>query len=510
MGSNQIKVGALLSYSAIIFNIISGLIYTPWMVNQIGKSDYGLYILVTMFMTYFIMDFGLGQAIARYISKYRSEGEVEKANELLGLTTKLYLLIDLTIFITLIVVFFFISNIFKQLTPEEIQKFRIIYCIAGLFSLLSFPFSSLQGIFIAYERFIFLKLCDLILKISTIILMVIALFMGYKLFALVTINAGIGIIVVIIKFAHFRKNIPIKVNFRYFNKSLLYEIFKFSIWITIIGISQRLFLNITPTILGIFSGTTQIAIFAIGITISGYTETFATALNGLFLPKVTGLAVKKDNVEEITKLMIKVSRIQLFVVGILIIGVITLGKQFVVFWMGPDFARSYSVIVLLIVPGIITLTQEIGNTMLFVVNELKYRAFLFIGASTISVIISIILTPSMGALGAAIGIFIALVLCHVIGINIVYYKILKLNIPRFFRECHLKMIAPFSFSLLSGFLINAFIPAHNLITFLPKAIFLGVVYIIFMWFLGLNTYEKEMIRGLVRKTSAFFKKKQIQ
>lgn len=79
MGANQIKTGALLSYGSIIFNIISGLIYTPWMVHQIGKSDYGLYILVTMFMTYFVMDFGLGQAVARYIAKYRSEGEDEKA-----------------------------------------------------------------------------------------------------------------------------------------------------------------------------------------------------------------------------------------------------------------------------------------------------------------------------------------------------------------------------------------------------------------------------------------------
>jgi O-antigen/teichoic acid export membrane protein len=506
MGANQIKTGALLSYGSIIFNIISGLIYTPWMVHQIGKSDYGLYILVTMFMTYFVMDFGLGQAVARYIAKYRSEGEDEKAKALLGLTSRLYILIDLSIFIALIVAFFFIENIFKELTPEEIQKFKTIYCVAGLFSLFSFPFSSLQGIFIAYERFIFLKLCDLILKISTIALMIIALFLGYKLFALVTINAGVGIVMILIKVIYIKKELPIKVNFKYFNKSLLFEILKFSIWITVIGISQRLFLNITPTILGIYSGTTQIAIFAIGITISGYTETFAFALSGLFLPKVTGIAANKDNVEEITRLMIKVSRIQLFVVGLLLVGIITLGKQFITFWMGPDFAQSYYVILLLIGPGIITLTQEIGNTMLFVVNELKYRAFLFVSASTISVIISIFLTPSLGALGASIGIFISLMLCHVIGINIVYHKILNLDIRRFFRECHLQLFVPLSLSLLAGFIINAYVPAHNLITFAPKAIFLGIIYIILMWFLGLNIFEKGIIRELVQKATVIFQK----
>ena len=43
--TKQIKLGAIISYFAIAFNIIAGLIYTPWMVGQIGKSDYGLYTL---------------------------------------------------------------------------------------------------------------------------------------------------------------------------------------------------------------------------------------------------------------------------------------------------------------------------------------------------------------------------------------------------------------------------------------------------------------------------------
>ena len=42
MAANQLKVGALLSYIALAINIIVGLLYTPWMINSIGKADYGL------------------------------------------------------------------------------------------------------------------------------------------------------------------------------------------------------------------------------------------------------------------------------------------------------------------------------------------------------------------------------------------------------------------------------------------------------------------------------------
>ncbi len=504
--SKQIKLGALMSYAAIMFNIIAGLIYTPWMVRQIGKSDYGLYILVTSFLTYFVIDFGLGQAIARFIAKYRVGGNEAQANNLLGLTTKLYLLIDLVVLVALVIIFFFIENIFCELTLEEIEKFKVVFCIAGLFSLFSFPFSSLNGILIAYERFIILKLCDLLNKVGTISFMVIALFLGYKLFALVAINAGIGVLIIGVKFFYLSKATTLKINIRYWSKAFFLELFGFSAWITVIGIAQRLLLNITPAILGILSGTTQIAIFAIGMTIEGYTWTFASALNGLFLPKVSRLNVKDKNIYEVTNLMIRVGRIQLFLVGLLLIGIATLGQQFIKLWMGKDFKDSYYVAMLLILPGIISLTQQIGNTYVIVINKLKYQAFLLLGASLLSVIISVLLAPIYGAIGSAVGVFTALILGHVVGMNIIYWKVLKLNIPRFFRECHLKMLLPLCLSLVAGFFIQAYIPAHSLLSFFIKVVLLGVVYVVLMWAMGLNMDEKKMIRSPVEKLIPFLRK----
>ena len=80
----QIKLGALISYAAIAFNMIAGLIYTPWMIGQIGKSNYGLYTLATSLITMFTIDFGLSAAVSRFLSKYNAEKNYELANNFLG------------------------------------------------------------------------------------------------------------------------------------------------------------------------------------------------------------------------------------------------------------------------------------------------------------------------------------------------------------------------------------------------------------------------------------------
>ena len=81
--------------------------------------------------------------------------------------------------------------------------------------------------------------------------MIILLMNGKGLYALVLVNAFVGIVVIAIKLWYLKRNVPIKIEWTYWNKSMLKEIFGFSIWIAIIVIAQNLIYNIMPTILGI-------------------------------------------------------------------------------------------------------------------------------------------------------------------------------------------------------------------------------------------------------------------
>ena len=92
-------MGALISYFTMGFNIIAGLLYTPWMVSKIGQADYGLYTLANSLIAIFMLDFGLGSAVSRFVSKYRAEGNQDAVRNIMGVIYKLYLIIDAGILI---------------------------------------------------------------------------------------------------------------------------------------------------------------------------------------------------------------------------------------------------------------------------------------------------------------------------------------------------------------------------------------------------------------------------
>lgn len=499
MSGSQIKSGAIISYVAIFFSIAAGLLYTPWMVKQIGVSDYGLYTLTGAFLSYFLIDFGLAQSLARFIAKYRAEGNQEKINNLLGVTTRIYLLIDVLIFLVLCVLFFFLTDIFGQFTSVEHKKFEVVYLIAGFFSLLSFPLMPVNGIMIAYERFFVLKMTDLVQKILVIVLMVVALLNGHGLFALIFVNGLVGFVIKLYNFFYIRRKEQIKINLKFFDKNLAKELFSFSAWIFVIGIAQRLILNIVPTILGALSGTKEIAIFSLALVLEGYTWTFAQALNGLFLPKVSRMVTASDDRTEVSNLMIQVGRLQFLVIGLLITGIVVLGKAFIVLWMGEEFLKSYYVALFLIVPGLITLTQEIASTLLFVVNEIKYRALFYSVAAIISVTIGILLAPTYGAVGSAVGVGTALLLCHVMAMNTVYAKVLKLDLKRFFYSVHLKMFLPFLVTGLVTYIIQLYRPVTDWLSFILVGTFFVLTTSAGLWLFVMNSYEKELVLSVMKK-----------
>ena len=502
--ARQMKLGALLSYFGIFLNIAIGLLYTPWMIREIGQSDFGLYSLITSFLAYFIMDFGLGNTVAKFIAEYKVRGERQNIHRLLGITARIYLVITAVLALLLVTIFFFLSDIFVKLTVEEIHKLKIIYCIAGFFSLLMFPFSAANGILIAYERFIFFKGCDIATKVLSASMMVIALLLGYKLYALVLVNALVGAGIVAAKVWFIRREIGLEIHIRYRDWNLLKKLFAFSFWVMVGAVAQRLLMNVVPSVLGIFSGTVQIAVFAVAMTIEGYTWLFANALNGLFFFQVSKFVHQKD-MNAIQSLMIKVGRIQFFVVGMIVAGFIVLGRDFISLWVGNKFATSYYVILLLIIPGLISLPMEVANTLLFVDNKLKYRGVLFLAGSIFSVVISIFLTPEYGAIGAGIGIFSALLLFHCIGMIAVYQKVLKLHMGDFLRKCHLRMSGAFVLSLLLGCGIDGWVSAGGSWgVFLVKGAAFGVLYTALMWFGALHREERGILLQPLRKILTSF------
>ena len=488
--SKQLKIGILISYLAIGINIVTGLVYTPWMIRSIGRENFGLYTLALSVITLFVFDFGLSAAVTRFIAKYVAEGRQDKANQCYGLVYRLYIGIDIILLAILIGVYFFIPQIYKELSPDEIEKFKVVYCITSIYSILSFPFIPLNGILTAYERIVQLKLCDVAHKLIIVGAMSVCLVYGMGLYSLVAVNAISGVITIALKLICVGKYTNQRIDWEYFNRTEFKELIGYSGWVTVISLAMRCIFSVAPSILGALSGSSSIAILGIAITLEGYTYTFANAMNGVFLPKVSRIMYSGDG--NIMPLMVKVARLQIYVIGLIVLGIVCLGHDFIVLWVGESFSESYLCAILLIVPSLFQLPQEIGLQAIHAKNKVKPLARVFIYMAVCSLVISCLLARPLGALGIGISVFVAYIL-RTIGMDIILVRDLNVNIYQFFLESYGKLAVPLLICLAAGFAINHYLIFTGWFGFIVKGILFCVCYCGIIYIMAINESEKNLI-----------------
>lgn len=487
--SQQIKYGAVLSYLGIALYILIGLLYTPWMIKCIGQADYGLYTLAYSIISMFLFDFGISSAVQRFIAKYVAENREDKVNLCLSIVCKLYLLIDGVLLLTLIGVYLAIPYIYRELTPEQISQFKVVYLIASAFSVLSFPFMPVNGILSAHEKFVQLKTCDLFSKILTVGICVIFLWFGYGLYALVLTNALVGLMIIAVKMVILHSTTPIKINFSLWDKSELKSILSFSAWTMIVSLCQRCIFNLAPSILGLFEGARAIAVLGIAIALEGYNFTFAYALNGLFLPKISRI---RTNNGDILPLMIKVGRIQILSIGLVLIGFILVGRIFIENWLGTNYIDAYSCTLLFIFPAFLLLPADVADQTLIADGKVKARGIVFISMAVVNVPLSLFLTKYYGLTGLAVSIFIAYMVRNII-LYITYYRILHINVLHFFKATYFNMMPGILAAILISYFSINFIELSGWKQVFVSAVIVSLVYSLTMYFFALNTSERQLI-----------------
>lgn len=496
--NKQIKIGSVLSYFSIAVNILAGLIYTPWMIEQIGKGDYGLYTLASSLISLFLIDFGLGSAVSRYVSKYLAEKRQDKVDNFLGIIFKLYLIIDIIIFIVLAVIYFFIDSIYVKLTPSELEKFKVVYLMAASFAVINFPFTPLNGILNAYEKFIQLKLADVIYRVLLIGLTIAALIFGQGLYALVAVHSIVGIVIVVYKLIVIKKCIKLRVNYRYSDRVLYKDIFGFSIWVTISSLAQRLVFNITPSILGVVANSAAIAVFGIVTQIEGYAYTITSAINGMFMPRISRIYEQGEEKSKLMPLLLSVGKFQYALNGLLVVGFAVIGKEFINLWMAPSYSDAYYGILLVLIPGMFFNSLQIANTAMVVEKKVNLQAWVNLAMGLLNICLSFVLSSIFGVIGACISISVAYMLRAIVLI-VIYKKVLNIDAIAIIKDVYIRMGVPIVLVIIIGFLINWLITGSGWLNLALKGVIVVIIYLAITFFIGLKQNEKIKLLKVIKK-----------
>ena len=285
---------------------------------------------------------------------------------------------------------------------------------------------------------------------------------------------------------------PVKVNWAYRERKLYREIIGFSVWTTVSSLAQRLIFNITPSILGIVANSAAIAVFGIVVVIESYVYTVTTAINGMFMPRISRIYGKENAQKNIMPLMLKVGRLQYALNGLIVAGFLAVGKEFITLWMDSTYIEAYYGVLLVIVPGLFFNSLQIANTAMVVEKKVKTQAIISVIMGGINIVLSLILSKFFGVTGACVSIFVAYIF-RAVAYIIVYQRVMQFDMRLFVKQCYLKMSPPIIISILTGITLNCFLQKSGLLFLVLKGGLVTAVYFLSLWLFALSKSERERL-----------------
>ena len=498
--NNERKAGALLSYVSIIISTLVQLLYTPLLIRMLGQSEYGLYSLINSVIGYLtVLDLGFGNAIVVYTAKYRAKGEYEKEQKLHGMFFIVFCIIGLIVGLVGTILYFNVDRMFgATMTDLELKKAKIMMLILVFNLIITFVFNIYSSILNAYEKFIFQKIMSILNTILKPLIMIPLLFLGYKSITLVVIITIVNFIVLISNYLYCRNKLNVKIKYKGFDKVIFKSIIGYSFWIFLGTIVDKANWSVDNFILGAVSGTAAVSIYSVASSLNTLFKNLSTAISNVLLPKMSKMIAKKASNEEITNEFIKVGRIQYYVIFLMCTGLILFGKEFIIAWVGKKYIESYYVALILIIPVCFPLIQNLGLSIMQAMNKFKFKSISTFIMAIFNIMISIHLSKLYGAVGAAIGTALGLIICNIILINIYYYKVIKIDVIRFWKNIFL-MTIPFVMPIAIILILKNLIELHG---YLYLAVFGGIytlIYAVICYTLVMNKYEKEIVNKFLKK-----------
>ncbi len=502
--SSERKIGAVLSYVQIFTGAITGLLVTPVILRLMGQNEYGLYGTVSSTMALLgLLDLGFTSSYVRFFSKYKAENRPDKINSFNSLFFIVFSIIAALALAFGFVVAFNPQLVFENgLTATEMEKARVMMIMLTCSTSFGFLTTVFNCFVSAKQKFIFLKSISIASSLIALACNVLVLWLGYGAVGLVVVSLVSGVAVKIIT-VYYSKRLDFKFDFKNVEKKLFKSVFMFSGLIAINMVVDQINSGIDSILLGRFCGTAAVAVYSVGASLKSHFQTFSTAISGVFTPRIHEVvnSYEMDSSEQrkaLTEIFVKVGRVQYLLLALIASGVVFFGKQFIRFWAGEGYEDSYVIALLLIIPSIIPLIQNVGIEIQRAENRHHYRAYIYGAMAVFNLIISIFLCQILEGIGAALGTGIATLVANGLIMNVVYHKKINIDVIEFWKNIlkqTLGMLVPFA----AGILIMIFADTSSIVKLAFWIIIYTAVYCAFVWMFAANRSEKELILGALKK-----------
>lgn len=375
----------------------------PIYIHSLGNERYGVWILGISIMNYTtLLDFGLRQAIIRFVSKYLNEDNYERINAIIQSAFMLYS------FAAMIAILFAITfslaglNLFNIPGGEEYTA-RLVLLIIGIDTAINFLFMAWGGTLGAFHRYDYLNAVIIVENILKAMTLVYLLKSGYGLVYFAAVFPVYSLLRNIASAVILKVKFPrLQFGLSRVSEEAVKQLYRFGVVGFLISVSWLLIDNMDRILIGYFLDTETITIFSVAMVIIIFMRQFVLSTSLPLRPVISALE-SSGEFETIRNIYISGTKYLAWLTFTFAGGVFVFADSFVYLWMGPGYGESARILRLLAFPYALFFTQAFGISIFYGTETHRRLLYLLIVEGASNFILSVILVRSLGVTGIILG-----------------------------------------------------------------------------------------------------------
>jgi O-antigen/teichoic acid export membrane protein len=384
-------------------NALLSLIITPILVHGLGSLYFGMYMLVAAVLdSCGLLDFGMRTAMFRFLARYVGSGERQELDRTFASGIVIACCSTTLILLAAGGAVFLMPHFFVVSAADR-PVFKALLLLCGGSVAMAFLTQSLGTYLCAFRRFDFYNLNSASTGILRAVLIVVALRLRGGVIAVAAVTLGCSLLSLLSASRLVRIADPaLRFSFRLVSTSRIHELLKFSgnAFLGTLGDQLRFFID--SVVIGRVLGIAYITPFVIpGRLMVLFREmgfSLASPLSGV----MSEHAGRRDDSALATSFL-RATRLCLLLSLFVSLLLLVNGASLIHLWVGPGYASSYPLMLVLLSGYFLMLAQQPSVDLLLAQGRHQLRGWWNLGEGAANLALSVFWGMRYGLIGIALG-----------------------------------------------------------------------------------------------------------
>lgn len=430
----SLLINALSNWMALAITVVVGLFLTPYIIGYLGKTGYGIWILVSSIIGYYgLLDLGVSSAITRYVARYAGQKDYKSLNETINTSLVMFCIIGFVVVGASFAVAGPLSRFFN-IPTDQVEKFQKVVWLLGLAAGLGFPGNLFGAVIRAHERFVAANCVTIFITLMRASLVVLLLSRDIGLVGVAYSHLASAVLRIILNFAMCKLLFShLRLRLREARWDVLRTLLAFGAMTTVLQVADIMRFNLDSFVIGKWVNVPAVAVYGVAALLIRFFLQFITCVTRILTPRFAFIdgQGKRGQLQQLFLKSLSVAAFLSFGVGTLII---ILGRRFIVLWVGTDFLDAVPVLWVLAVTYSIALAQTSGISLVYALKKHHFFAGASVVEGVANVALSIYLAPRYGILGVAIGTAVPMLIIKLFVQPVYVSRIIGISLIRYWGQ----------------------------------------------------------------------------